>query len=249
MPREIAGNDPWSLQVAEYALSPLKPNEIRVQTEYAAPKHGTELHGFVNKSDETPTERVAPPCEQSGGEFSKDAAFQSPPAFRGVFLRRELAQRGRAHTGGDFRLARGESWGKALFCIPCEERGLGRVQSRDSAAALGLGCACLRYLCAEPVPAELRKRGHGVDIRIRDAADAYAADGIGSGGGHTVFHGGEPAYLNSCAVEKRIDKPGSVAKHGLPQAQQSLALKRPHRPDGHCSGALRATYFSTIITG
>ncbi len=55
MPREIAGNDPWSLQVAEYALSPLKPNEIRVQTEYAAPKHGTELHGFVNKSDETPT--------------------------------------------------------------------------------------------------------------------------------------------------------------------------------------------------
>lgn len=54
MPREIIGKDPLTLAVAEYALAPLKANEIRVKAEYAAPKHGTELHGFVHKPDDVP---------------------------------------------------------------------------------------------------------------------------------------------------------------------------------------------------
>lgn len=54
MPREIAGKDPVSLNLADYDLVALKPNEIRVKVEFASPKHGTELHGYFNKSDEGP---------------------------------------------------------------------------------------------------------------------------------------------------------------------------------------------------
>lgn len=55
MPREISGKDPISLAPVEFESMPLKRDEIRVKVDYAAPKHGTELHGFVHKSDETPT--------------------------------------------------------------------------------------------------------------------------------------------------------------------------------------------------
>ena len=54
MPREIIGADPTCLKLAEYTLSPLKPDEIRVKVDYAAPKHGTELHGFHNGPDAVP---------------------------------------------------------------------------------------------------------------------------------------------------------------------------------------------------
>lgn len=54
MPREIIGPDPTKLTVAEYVLDPLKPDQLRVKVDYAAPKHGTELHGFKNDPEETP---------------------------------------------------------------------------------------------------------------------------------------------------------------------------------------------------
>lgn len=54
MPREIIGKDPVSLAPAEFSSQPLKADEIRIKVEYAAPKHGTELHGFHNKDYDTP---------------------------------------------------------------------------------------------------------------------------------------------------------------------------------------------------
>ena len=46
MPRELVATAPRSPELWEYAEKPLGPGEIRVRTEFGAPKHGTELHGY-----------------------------------------------------------------------------------------------------------------------------------------------------------------------------------------------------------
>ncbi len=46
MPREMLSKKPHTMEIAEYTEPPLGAKEIRVQVEYAAPKHGTELHGW-----------------------------------------------------------------------------------------------------------------------------------------------------------------------------------------------------------
>ena len=46
MSREIAGKDPVSLGIVEDVQAALEADQIRVKVDYAAPKHGTELHGF-----------------------------------------------------------------------------------------------------------------------------------------------------------------------------------------------------------
>jgi threonine dehydrogenase-like Zn-dependent dehydrogenase len=47
MPREIVTLDGSSFRIGEYALAPLGPRDVRVKVEFAAPKHGTELHGLM----------------------------------------------------------------------------------------------------------------------------------------------------------------------------------------------------------
>ena len=54
MSREIAGKDPVSLGIVEDVQAALEADQIRVKVDYAAPKHGTELHGFKNIPDEVP---------------------------------------------------------------------------------------------------------------------------------------------------------------------------------------------------
>ncbi|GAB4456515.1 MAG: zinc-binding alcohol dehydrogenase [Armatimonadaceae bacterium] len=77
MPRRIVTVDGKSYQIAEYELSELRENDIRVQVRFAAPKHGTELHGlrgspfqrkhwdpelrmFLPKKEEAPAAAPAP---------------------------------------------------------------------------------------------------------------------------------------------------------------------------------------------
>ena len=54
MPREIQSNAPGSLVTASYEDGPLLPGEIRVRADYAAPKHGTETHGWSDAADKAP---------------------------------------------------------------------------------------------------------------------------------------------------------------------------------------------------
>ena len=44
MPREIVTQDGKTYSYREYSLPPLGPHEVRLQVEFAAPKHGTESH-------------------------------------------------------------------------------------------------------------------------------------------------------------------------------------------------------------
>lgn len=50
MPREIVTLDGSSFRIREYNLQPLGDNEVRVQVQFAAPKHGTELHGLTGSA-------------------------------------------------------------------------------------------------------------------------------------------------------------------------------------------------------
>ncbi len=47
MPYEIVTRDGTSFRFREYALEPPGPHDVRVQVQFAAPKHGTELHNIT----------------------------------------------------------------------------------------------------------------------------------------------------------------------------------------------------------
>ncbi|MBR5742467.1 MAG: hypothetical protein IKX85_01595, partial [Clostridia bacterium] len=51
MPKEILSSCPHTLSYASYEERPLASDEIRVRVEYAAPKHGSELHGWRSDPD------------------------------------------------------------------------------------------------------------------------------------------------------------------------------------------------------
>jgi threonine dehydrogenase-like Zn-dependent dehydrogenase len=50
MPREIVTLDGSSFHIREYDLQPIGETEVRVQVQFAAPKHGTELHGLTGSA-------------------------------------------------------------------------------------------------------------------------------------------------------------------------------------------------------
>lgn len=47
MPLEVVSTDGQTFRYREYALSNLGPRDVRVRVEFAAPKHGTELHSLT----------------------------------------------------------------------------------------------------------------------------------------------------------------------------------------------------------
>lgn len=48
MPRELVATEPRTPVLRSYEEPPLGPQEIRIRTEFASPKHGTELVGYRN---------------------------------------------------------------------------------------------------------------------------------------------------------------------------------------------------------
>jgi threonine dehydrogenase-like Zn-dependent dehydrogenase len=50
MPHEIVTLDGSSFRIREYDLAPLGPLDVRVVVHFAAPKHGTELHGLTGSA-------------------------------------------------------------------------------------------------------------------------------------------------------------------------------------------------------
>jgi hypothetical protein len=48
MPRELIATEPRTPVIREYEEAPLGPSQIRIKTEFASPKHGTELVGYRN---------------------------------------------------------------------------------------------------------------------------------------------------------------------------------------------------------
>jgi NADPH:quinone reductase-like Zn-dependent oxidoreductase len=76
MPRELIAVAPRTPVLREYEERPLGPTEIRIMTEFASPKHGTELVGYRNDpAAHRPYDRqwgaVMPRPNGAGGGFPK----------------------------------------------------------------------------------------------------------------------------------------------------------------------------------
>src|SRR5215207_4643841 len=75
MPRELVAIAPREPVIREYQEPPLGPRQIRIRTEFASPKHGTELVAY---RDDPAAQR---PYDQAWG------AVMSRPAGAGGFPR------------------------------------------------------------------------------------------------------------------------------------------------------------------
>lgn len=68
MPRELIASAPRTPELREYDEAPLQPSQIRIKTELASPKHGTELVGYRND-----------PVASKPYDFALGATMQQPP--------------------------------------------------------------------------------------------------------------------------------------------------------------------------
>ncbi|MBQ9938044.1 MAG: zinc-binding dehydrogenase [Oscillospiraceae bacterium] len=55
MPREIVATAPDKVGIAEYQEKELAAGQVRIKVDYAAPKHGTELHCWLGDADAVPS--------------------------------------------------------------------------------------------------------------------------------------------------------------------------------------------------
>jgi threonine dehydrogenase-like Zn-dependent dehydrogenase len=76
MPRELIATAPGETAYREYEEPSLGEHEVRVRTEFAAPKHGTESHGFLAESLSVtrtfdPEYRIFLPAEEEADAFPR----------------------------------------------------------------------------------------------------------------------------------------------------------------------------------
>src|SRR5919106_4405255 len=72
MPRELIAGAPRAPDLREYEEPPLGPRQIRIRTEFASPKHGTELVAYrdepaANRPYDSSLGAVMPIAEEARG--------------------------------------------------------------------------------------------------------------------------------------------------------------------------------------
>ena len=77
MPKEILSTRPHSLEYAFYEEPSLAPDEIRVKVDFAAPKHGSELHGW--RADPSSPARDFDPVTGCFLEKPREESKGAPP--------------------------------------------------------------------------------------------------------------------------------------------------------------------------
>ena len=137
MPKEILSYTPHELSYASYEEKPLASDEIRVRVDYAAPKHGSELHGWRSDPDAPARDFDAgTKCfmekPRNGGEEAVPGAFRPGNMWVG-----RVTETGSAVAS--FRQARDEALearagGSAAFRRPPER---GRGEGGAPAEVLG----------------------------------------------------------------------------------------------------------------
>ena len=75
MPRELIATAPRTPVLREYQEPPLGPRQIRIRTEFASPKHGTELVGYRNEP------AANRPYDSTWGAIVPRPAAQEPSGF------------------------------------------------------------------------------------------------------------------------------------------------------------------------
>ncbi len=164
MPRELIAIRPRTPVIREYAEAPLEATEIRIRTELASPKHGTELVGYRN---DPVASRPYDPAWGAVMPVSKAEALKSFPRMLG-----NMAVVSVSETGSDAsRFTVGD---RVFGHFPIRET---QTVDQSGADLLPEGLSPEAALCLDPVVMALAIRD--ANIRLGDTVAVFGLGAIG----------------------------------------------------------------------
>jgi threonine dehydrogenase-like Zn-dependent dehydrogenase len=164
MPRELIASAPRTPELREYAEPPLEATQIRIRSELASPKHGTELVGYRND-----------PVASRPYDSTLGAVTPRPP---------EEALRGFPKPLGNMTVGVVSEVGPGVTRFRVGDRVFGHFPIREThtvdqsrADPLPEGLAAEAALCLDPVVMALAMRD--VPIRLGDRVAVFGLGAIG----------------------------------------------------------------------
>lgn len=165
MPRELIASAPRTPELRQYDEAPLQPSQIRIKTELASPKHGTELVGYRND-----------PVASKPYDAALGAVMQQPP---------EKALGGFPRRLGNMAVGVVTETGPAVTRFQVGDRVFGHfpireTQTVDESAAdpLPEGVSAEAALCLDPVVMAMAMRDGGIKLGDRVAVFGLGAIGL-----------------------------------------------------------------------
>lgn len=165
MPRELIATAPRTTVIHEYEEPPLGPRQVRIKTELASPKHGTELVGYRND-----------PVASRPYDHTWGATIQQPP---------EVALRSFPKPLGNMAVGTVSEIGAEVTRFRAGDRVFGHfpireTQTVDESAAdrLPEGLAPEAALCLDPLVMALAMRDGGIKLGDRVAVFGLGAIGL-----------------------------------------------------------------------
>lgn len=165
MPRELIATAPRTPVLREYEDSPLGPTQIRIRTELASPKHGTELVGYRND-----------PVASRPYNSAWGATLPQPP---------EVALQGFPRRLGNMAVGTVSEVGAAVTRFRVGDRVFGHFPIRETQTVeeenvdlLPEGLSPEAALCLDPVVMALAMRDAGIKLGDRVAVFGLGAIGL-----------------------------------------------------------------------
>lgn len=165
MPRELIATAPRTPALREYEDAPLQPAQIRVKTELASPKHGTELVGYRND-----------PVASKPYDFALGAVMPQPPEQALASFPKRLGNMAvGVVTEIGPEVSRFQVGDRVFGHFPIRE-----TQTVDESAAdlLPEGVSAEAALCLDPVVMALAMRDGGIKLGDRVAVFGLGAIGL-----------------------------------------------------------------------
>jgi threonine dehydrogenase-like Zn-dependent dehydrogenase len=165
MPRELIASAPRTPELREYDEAPLQPTQIRVKTELASPKHGTELVGYRND-----------PVASKPYDFALGAVMPQPPETALASFPKRL---------GNMAVGVVTEIGPEVTRFQVGDRVFGHFPIREThtvdetaADLLPEGVSAEAALCLDPVVMALAMRDGGIKLGDRVAVFGLGAIGL-----------------------------------------------------------------------
>jgi threonine dehydrogenase-like Zn-dependent dehydrogenase len=165
MPRELIATAPRTPVIREYDDPPLGPRQIRIQTEFASPKHGTELVAYRN---DPVANRPYDPFWGACRPRPAEEALRGFPRPLGNMAVGTIVE-----TGGDVtRLRVGD---RVFGHFPIRET---QTVDETEADLLPAGISAEAAVCLDPVVMALAMRDAGIKLGDRVAIFGLGAIGL-----------------------------------------------------------------------
>lgn len=165
MPRELVAVAPRTPAIRAYEDQPLGPRQIRIRTELASPKHGTELVGYRND-----------PVASRPYDFAWGATIPRPPEAALASFPRPLGNMAVGtvvETGPE--VTRFRVGDRVFGHFPIRET---QTVTEDDADPLPAGLSAEAALCLDPLVMALAMRDAGIKLGDRVAVFGLGAIGL-----------------------------------------------------------------------